>query len=129
MYCFSYKIHCWIYSWLHSSALCTSIPSHSLMISMQPPRGAFLYHTLPAFTDRCRGFVADHPRTDLNNIAVRRGQRVEYVDSCTGPLDNPQWTSVVFLNRIEYGRGYSRTKGGARERAARAALGLIAQGY
>lgn len=38
----------------------------------------------------------NHSRTELNNIVVRRGHRVEYADFCEGSLENPQWTSIVY---------------------------------
>ncbi|KAJ7750254.1 hypothetical protein B0H16DRAFT_1550083 [Mycena metata] len=71
----------------------------------------------------------DHNRTQLNNICQRRGDVIEYSDSQTGPLNAAQWTSVVYLNRYEYGRGTGSTKGSAQERAAFQALALIARGY
>ncbi|KAJ7027269.1 hypothetical protein C8F04DRAFT_1122926 [Mycena alexandri] len=71
----------------------------------------------------------DYNRTELNNIGQRRGVVIEYSDSQTGRLMAATWTSVVYLNRREYGRGTGSTKGTARERAAAQALGLIARGY
>ncbi|KAJ7016840.1 hypothetical protein C8F04DRAFT_1159220 [Mycena alexandri] len=71
----------------------------------------------------------DHNRTELNNIGQRRGVVIEYSDSQTGPLNQARWTSVVYLNRYEYGRGTGSTKSSARERAAIQALALIARGY
>ncbi|KAJ6601391.1 hypothetical protein DFH09DRAFT_1127657 [Mycena vulgaris] len=73
--------------------------------------------------------ATDHSRTELNNVAARRGQTLVYADSSIGPLDRPQWTSIVYLNGYEYGRGSSSTKGEAREGAAHQALALIARGY
>ncbi|KAJ7020888.1 hypothetical protein C8F04DRAFT_276900 [Mycena alexandri] len=73
--------------------------------------------------------LGDKNRTELNHIGFRRGAVVEYIDSHTGPLDSPTWTSVIYLNRYEYGRGTGSTKGSARERAAGQALALIARGY
>lgn len=86
-----------------------------------------------------------HYRTELNHVAAARGLAAEYHETSSGPLFNVQWTSIVYgnvshrqtlrvnlivvVNRIEYGRGYGRTKGGARENAAGQAVGLIAQGY
>ncbi|KAJ7144179.1 hypothetical protein C8R44DRAFT_973817 [Mycena epipterygia] len=70
-----------------------------------------------------------HSRTELNNIVARRGQRVEYTDTSEGSLANLQWTSIVYLDGHSYGRGYSTTKGRARECAAEKAVGLITQGY
>ncbi|KAJ6541931.1 hypothetical protein B0H19DRAFT_1239636 [Mycena capillaripes] len=70
----------------------------------------------------------EHFRTGLNNAAQGWGQRVQYADSQNGPLNNPTWTSVVYLNQVEHGRGAGSTRGSARERAARQALitlGLI----
>ncbi|KAJ7103111.1 hypothetical protein B0H15DRAFT_193695 [Mycena belliarum] len=73
--------------------------------------------------------LTDHNRTELNNVAARRGQIVAYTDSQTGPLNKAEWTSVVFVNGYEYGRGSGKTKASAREGAARQALRLISQGY
>jgi len=70
-----------------------------------------------------------HYRTELDKIVAARGLSLEYKDTSAGPLNNAQWTSIVYVNRVEYGRGYGRTKGGARENAAGQAAGLIAQGY
>ncbi|KAJ6552800.1 hypothetical protein B0H19DRAFT_1377604 [Mycena capillaripes] len=61
-------------------------------------------------------------RTGLNNAAQGWGQRVQYADSQSGPLNHPTWASVVYLNEVEYGRGAGSTRGSARERGARQAL-------
>ncbi|KAJ7204491.1 hypothetical protein GGX14DRAFT_460674 [Mycena pura] len=70
-----------------------------------------------------------HNRTELNNVAQRRGHSVQYADTRSGPQHNEIWDSIVYLNQYEYGRGRSTTKGGAREVAAGQALIAIAQGY
>ncbi|KAJ6486203.1 hypothetical protein C8R47DRAFT_1129435 [Mycena vitilis] len=63
-----------------------------------------------------------HYRNALNNAGQAWGKLIEYVDSQTGPLNAAQWTSIAYVDRIEYGRGSGSTKGSARERAARKAL-------
>ncbi|KAJ7116775.1 hypothetical protein C8R43DRAFT_109860 [Mycena crocata] len=70
-----------------------------------------------------------HHRTELNNVAAKRNRTVQYSDTQSGPLNNAQWTSKVYVDGYEFGTGYGRTKGIAREGAASAALTLIAQGY
>ncbi|KAJ7651476.1 hypothetical protein DFH06DRAFT_1187036 [Mycena polygramma] len=64
----------------------------------------------------------NHYRTTLNNVGQAWGRLIEYADSQTGPLNAAQWTSIAYVDRIEYGRGSGSTKGSARERAARKAL-------
>ncbi|KAJ7149942.1 hypothetical protein C8R46DRAFT_505936 [Mycena filopes] len=71
----------------------------------------------------------DFNRTELNKNAQRRGAVIQYEDSQTGRLSEPIWSSVVYFNNYEYGRGTGSTIVSARERAARQALDLISQGY
>ncbi|KAJ7922854.1 hypothetical protein B0H13DRAFT_1982058 [Mycena leptocephala] len=107
MYCILYKLAAEFFETSFPHTLATTISS--ALISMAQPQNA-------------------HYRTMLNNAAQRYGHSVEYSDSQTGPLNNPQWTSVVYVNRIEYGRGIGRSRGSARERAAwqaLVALGII----
>ncbi|KAJ7508661.1 hypothetical protein B0H11DRAFT_1966124 [Mycena galericulata] len=73
--------------------------------------------------------MSEHCRTELNNLAAQLGRSVEYADTASGPLHDQQWTSVVYVNRYEFGRGYAKTKGAAREAAAKQAVDLIKQGY
>ncbi|KAJ7882448.1 hypothetical protein B0H13DRAFT_927917 [Mycena leptocephala] len=68
------------------------------------------------------GASGQHCRFALNNAVHQWGQALRYKDSQTGPSNNPQWTSVVYLNNIEHGRGVGPSKGAARESAAKRAL-------
>ncbi|KAJ7744109.1 hypothetical protein B0H16DRAFT_1560230 [Mycena metata] len=79
--------------------------------------------------DRLAPKPQHYNRTMLNNIGQKRGVGVEYSERTTGPPRQPIWTSVVYLNRHEYGRGTASTKFKARELAAEKALALIARGY
>jgi len=71
----------------------------------------------------------NHWDDQLNNYAAGRGVGLRYEDSQTGPLSNPTWTSIAFLNGYQYGTGTGSTKGSAREGAAYQTLLLIQQGF
>ncbi|KAJ7897326.1 hypothetical protein B0H14DRAFT_2677825 [Mycena olivaceomarginata] len=71
--------------------------------------------------------MSEHYRTGLNNVAQQRGWTISYEATSTGAQDRPQWTSKVYLNNIEYGRGSGGNKGSAKEQAAKSAL--IALGF
>ncbi|KAJ7929667.1 hypothetical protein B0H13DRAFT_2264426 [Mycena leptocephala] len=73
------------------------------------------------------GASGQHYRFALNNAVHQGGQALRYKDSHTGPSNNPQWTSVVYLNHVERGRGFRPSKGAARENAAKRAL--VALGF
>ncbi|GLB44710.1 hypothetical protein LshimejAT787_1800470 [Lyophyllum shimeji] len=71
-----------------------------------------------------------HYRSDLNNLANKYRLKLQYEDKCEGPPHNCSWTSTAYINEIPYGSGNSRDKGGARERASKAAVeALESQGY
>ncbi|KAK7056028.1 hypothetical protein R3P38DRAFT_2761162 [Favolaschia claudopus] len=62
------------------------------------------------------------PRSVLSNLGQQHGYPVTYEESSRGALDSPTWSSVVFVNGIEYGRGTGPKRGAARDKAATAAL-------
>ncbi|KAJ7361274.1 hypothetical protein B0H14DRAFT_2677865 [Mycena olivaceomarginata] len=71
--------------------------------------------------------MSEHYRTWLNNVAQQWGYTIAYEATSTGPQHRPQWTSKVYLNNIENGRGSGGSRGSAKEQAAKSAL--IALGF
>ncbi|KAF8521581.1 hypothetical protein BU17DRAFT_21900, partial [Hysterangium stoloniferum] len=60
----------------------------------------------------------------LHNEMQRQGRlrSLTWDDSVYGPTHQATWTSIVQIDEIEYGRGTSSTRQGARDEAARLAL-------
>ncbi|KAK7007019.1 DRBM domain-containing protein [Favolaschia claudopus] len=95
-------------------------PSTINIIADRRPRLSLLPSQCPIC--HCKMTRQPHPRTTLNNVAQQWGSIVTYEDSSTGPLNNPTWTAIVYLNGIEHGRANGATRSAARDRAAQAAL-------
>ncbi|KAJ7320794.1 hypothetical protein DFH08DRAFT_890216 [Mycena albidolilacea] len=69
----------------------------------------------------------EHHRTWLNNFAQQWGYNIAYDATATGAQSRPQWTSKVYMNNIETGRGNGGSRGSSKEQAAKSAL--IALGF
>ncbi|TFK53660.1 hypothetical protein OE88DRAFT_1733552 [Heliocybe sulcata] len=67
----------------------------------------------------------------LNNVlaSILKTRKLTWDDDCRGPLHAPTWTSIAYLNNVEWGRGTGPNRGAAREEAAKTVLeALVADG-
>ncbi|KAE9398552.1 hypothetical protein BT96DRAFT_920761 [Gymnopus androsaceus JB14] len=64
----------------------------------------------------------------LNTVVQRYRYTGEFIDSHHGPQHSGYWSSVVYINNMEYGNATGRTRKEARESAAREAL-LVLRHY
>ncbi|KAF8516089.1 hypothetical protein JB92DRAFT_2829416 [Gautieria morchelliformis] len=78
---------------------------------------------------RSNGQQRMHYAMQLHNELQRQGRlrSLSWDDQVQGPTSNAVWTSTVFLDEIEYGKGTASTRQGARDIAARRALRALAQ--
>ncbi|KZT21391.1 hypothetical protein NEOLEDRAFT_1099326 [Neolentinus lepideus HHB14362 ss-1] len=69
----------------------------------------------------------EHARMRLNNVlqGPLRDRRLTWEDYSEGPPHNVTWTSIAYLNNIEWGRGTGPSRGAAKENAARAVLDAL----
>ncbi|KAK7016771.1 Interferon-induced, double-stranded RNA-activated protein kinase [Paramarasmius palmivorus] len=61
----------------------------------------------------------------LNNYCQRIRVRPEYATSAFGPPHDPTWSSIVYINGKEYGRGAGKTRVAAGDAAAKQALDTL----
>ncbi|TFK34277.1 hypothetical protein BDQ12DRAFT_727057 [Crucibulum laeve] len=66
-----------------------------------------------------------HFRMQLNNRCQYLGKSHKFEDSTTGPQHQPTWTSIAYVNGIEYGQGSGPSRDVAKERAAQQALNAL----
>ncbi|KAF8152595.1 hypothetical protein B0H34DRAFT_726724 [Crassisporium funariophilum] len=75
--------------------------------------------------------IAESARNRLNNACqfMHNGKTPVYESTHTGPQHDRVWTSIVYVEGIEYGRGSGRGQDSAREAAAVAALAEMERQY
>lgn len=75
--------------------------------------------------------MSDHQRMKLNNVLqqYRTLGSLTWEEIQQGPLHDPTWTAIAYLNEIEWGRGTGRSRGAAKEQAAgRVLAALVSDG-
>ncbi|KAK0455347.1 uncharacterized protein EV420DRAFT_1644983 [Desarmillaria tabescens] len=64
-------------------------------------------------------------RTELNNVSVQAGFKLEFQDVFEGPQHNGTWTSTAFIDGVASGQGSAKSVRPAREEASRQTLILL----